>query len=151
MKEATAAVARIQKGADERRSKWRFGIQREMRYKLLKEDVIIAAGNGHTLDISSSGISFIGQHELPEGAFIELSVSWPVLLGDTCPMRLNVFGRVVRNTGCRTACTIDKYEFRTQARKANPLQPVRNDAMLQRWAETVRATKPLEVARAATA
>jgi hypothetical protein len=146
-----ATPARIAKDADERRTKWRFGIQRELRYKLLKDDVIVASGNGHTLDISSSGISFIGQHELPEGAFIELSVSWPVLLDDTCQMRLNVFGRVVRNTGCRSACTIDKYEFRTQARKANPLQPsVRNDAMLQRWAETVRSTRPMEV-RAATA
>jgi hypothetical protein len=139
-----------QKDANERRARRRFGMERDVRYKLLQDDVIVAQGNGQTVDISSSGVSFLGQHSLTPGAFVELSIGWPVLLEGSCPMRLIVFGRVVRNDGFCSACTIDKYEFRTQGRRPgeNPI-PIRNDAMLLRWAETVRS-KPLE-ARTATA
>ncbi len=91
------------------------------------------------MDMSSSGVAFLGQHPARPGQLIELSISWPVLLNDTCPMRLIVFGRVVRCMGFRTACTVDKYEFRTQARmvRESPI-PIRNDSALFRWAEAVR-------------
>ena len=75
---------------------------------------------------------------LTMGAFVELSISWPVLLDQTCPMRLIAFGRVVRIEGKRAACTIDKYEFRTQARKPQVVTPIRSDTMLQRWADGYR-------------
>ncbi|MGA2269536.1 MAG: hypothetical protein ABSH44_13790 [Bryobacteraceae bacterium] len=54
-----------------------------------------------------------GEPELRPGTFIELSISWPALLDQTCPMRLIVFGRVLRGAGRTAACTLDKYEFRT--------------------------------------
>jgi len=122
---------------NERRSKVRFPMRREMRYKLLKDGASAESGVGETVDIGSGGIGFSVGHDLPVGAFLELSVSWPVLLDQSCPMRLIVFGRVVRNLGGKSACTIDKYEFRTQAR-VFPTAPVRNDSMLQRWADAVR-------------
>jgi hypothetical protein len=55
-------------------------------------------------------------------------------------MRLIAFGRVLRSEGGLTACTIDKYEFRTQGRIAlvKPLPLTRNDSMLQRWASGIR-------------
>jgi hypothetical protein len=53
-------------------------------------------------------------------------------------MRLIVFGRVVRSSGRHTACTVDKYEYRTQARVVREMAPVRNDSMLQRWADNIR-------------
>ncbi len=117
---------------DERRGRTRFPIRRELRYKLSDELNVIAAGVGHTRDVSSGGVGFEHDGELKPGCFIELSISWPVLLDERCPMRLVVFGRVVRATGHMAACTIDKYEFRTQARTYQ--MPVRNDSMLQRWA-----------------
>jgi hypothetical protein len=122
---------------DERRGKFRFPIRRELRYKLLRDGAVAEAGIGETVDIGSGGIGFAIDRDLPVGAFIELSISWPVLLNESCPMRLNVFGRVVRNEAGKCACTVDKYEFRTQSRDIQT-QPVRHDSMLQRWAEAAR-------------
>ncbi|MCD6029869.1 MAG: type pilus assembly PilZ [Thermomicrobiales bacterium] len=122
---------------NERRGKFRFPMRRELRYKLLKDGSIAESGAGETVDMGSGGVGFSIERELPVGAFIELSISWPVLLDQSCPMRLNVFGRVVRNDSGMCACTIDKYEFRTQSRAFQP-SPVRNDSRLQRWADAVR-------------
>ena len=122
----------------ERRIKVRFPLHRELRYKLLEDDRIVASGNGETLDVSSGGVSMSLDQPLTMGAFVELSISWPVLLDQTCPMRLIAFGRVVRIEGKRAACTIDKYEFRTQARKPQVVTPIRSDTMLQRWADGYR-------------
>jgi hypothetical protein len=124
--------------AVERRKKARFPMNRDARYKVLEGDTIVEFGMGTTLDMGSGGVAFLTEHQLLVGSFIELSISWPVLLEDSCPMRLIVFGRVVRSSGRRTACTVDKYEFRTQARVVRELAPVRNDSMLQRWADNIR-------------
>ncbi|SPE41485.1 Type IV pilus assembly PilZ [Candidatus Sulfopaludibacter sp. SbA3] len=122
----------------ERRNKARFPLRRELRYKLLDDNSIIAAGVGETINISSSGVAFSIDQRLKPGGFIELSVSWPVLLDQNCPMRLIVFGRVQRSSQERAVCTVDKYEFRTQARTIQAIAPVRNDSMLQRWADGFR-------------
>lgn len=126
----------------ERRGKLRFAMQRELRYKLLDAEETVSSGVGRTVDVSSGGVLFLGEKSLRLGALIELSVSWPVLLNEDTPVRLIAFGRVVRSKGFATACTVDKYEFRTQARVKNPI-PIRNDFKLLRWAEAVRA-KPVE-------
>jgi hypothetical protein len=118
----------------ERRSKTRFPIHRDLRYKLLEDDVVIESGMGETIDMASGGMAFQIERPLKVGAFIELSISWPVLLDDSCPMRLIVFGRIVRAWGKRSACRVDKYEFRTQARALQPIMAVRGDSMLQRFA-----------------
>ncbi|HEV3198943.1 MAG TPA: hypothetical protein VGZ73_13590 [Bryobacteraceae bacterium] len=128
----------------DRRKKIRFPIHRELRYKLLEEGVLVGAGTGQSVNIGSGGVAISIDRELTPGAFIELSISWPVLLDDSCPMRFIVFGRVLRSLGRKSACTIDKYEFRTQARTMQAAPAVRNDQMLERWAYTMRkeAVKP---------
>jgi hypothetical protein len=123
---------------NERRSKLRFGMQREARYKLLEDDRIVASGSGNTINIGSGGVAFTAEHHLKPGAFIELSISWPVLLDETCPMRLIVYGRVLRSGSRKAVCTIDKYEFRTQARAFLTATAARSDSMLQRWAGGMR-------------
>jgi hypothetical protein len=128
----------IQDLAADRRKKARFPLNRELRYKVLDGDTIVEFGVGTTLDMASGGMAFMTEHQLPVGSFIELSISWPVLLENSCPMRLIVFGRVVRSAGRQTACTVDKYEYRTQARVVRQIAPVRNDSMLQRWADNIR-------------
>ena len=122
----------------ERRAKRRFPIHRGLRYKLLEDDVVIESGTGETIDMASGGIAFQIGHPLKDGAFVELSISWPVLLDGSCGMRLIVFGRIVRAWGTRSACRADKHEFRTQARTGQPVLAVRNDAMLQRFAGSAR-------------
>jgi hypothetical protein len=125
-------------GDGNRRGKLRFPMQRDLRYKLLKDGATVESGAGQTIDLGSGGVGFeIGGRDLPAGSFIELSISWPVLLDASCPMRLIVFGRVVRSANGKSACTIDKYEFRTQSRVVRPMTS-RTDTMLQRWADGVR-------------
>ena len=85
----------------------------------------------------SGGVAFTTEQALTPGAFVELSISWPVLLDETCPMRLIVFGRILRCTGRKAVCTVDKYEFRTQSRTLQTA-PARTDTMLQRWADGMR-------------
>jgi hypothetical protein len=121
---------------EDRRSKHRFTMQREMRFKVLENERIVVTGTGRTIDMSSNGIAF-ESGSLKPGSLVELSVSWPVLLDETCMMRLIVFGRVVRASNHMAACTIDKYEFRTQARAAQfQSAPVLNNS-LRRWIGTV--------------
>jgi hypothetical protein len=124
----------IEDAETERRAKSRFPIRRELRYKVLEDGAAVASGTGESCDISSGGVAFMADGEVHAGCFIELSLSWPVLLDERCAMRLIVFGRVLRVTGSKVACTIDKYEFRTQARTYQ--MPARNDSMLQRWADS---------------
>jgi len=135
---------------NERRSKFRFGIQRELRYKVLEDGAMIASGTGQTVNMGSGGVAFSAEHQLKPGAFVEVSISWPVLLDQTCPMRLIVFGRVLRSAGKKNVCSVDKYEFRTQARTFQAASVPRSDGMLQRWAEGIRkeAMKASEAAGA---
>src|SRR3974377_338756 len=100
---------------NERRAKHRFAIERELRFKVLDGERPLT-GIGNTVDISSGGVAFETVTKLLPGSLVEISISWPVLLDDTCLMRLVVLGRVVRTRRQVVACTVDKYEFRTQAR-----------------------------------
>jgi hypothetical protein len=105
----------------ERRSKKRFSIEREVRYKLLNGQHIANTGMGRTLDMSSTGVQFTTQDPLPVGTLIEVAISWPALLNDNCPMKLVVFGRVVRSEKGNVSVTIEKYEFRTSGKSAMPV------------------------------
>ena len=122
----------------ERRGRRRFGIQRELRYKLVQGQTVVAAGTGHTINMGSGGIEFSAENEVRPGTFVELSISWPALLDETCPMRLVVFGRVVRGAGHKAVCTVKKYEFRT-ARANQSDMKVRTDSGLERWAGSFSA------------
>ena len=139
-------MATIVEMAVERRRKARFFMNRELRYKVLEDGAVVEAGRGMTFNVSSGGVAFLIEQQLRAGSFIELSISWPALLEGSCPMRLIVFGRVLRSSGRKSACTVDKYEFRTQGRVLQ-VAPVRTDSMLERWADTVRR-ESLKSARA---
>ena len=128
----------LMKRENERRSKFRFAIQRDVRYKIAEHGVVVAAGSGQTIDMGSGGVAIVTEQPLTPGGFVELSISWPVLLDETCLMRFIVFGRVLRCAGRKAVCTIDKYEFRTQARTFQASATTRADGMLQRWADGMR-------------
>src|ERR1700722_4038075 len=96
----------------DRRSKRRFVMEREIRYRVLDQDKIIGAGSGKTFNLSSSGVEFSTDCDLPAGAFIELSIAWPALLENRCPLQLIGFGRVLRSAAGKGATTITKEKFR---------------------------------------
>jgi hypothetical protein len=104
-------------GERERRSKRRFQIDQELHYKMLYGQRIAETGAGRTVNISSSGVWFSTDNMLTCGMPIELSMNWPVLLNDVCPMKLMIYGCVVRSNERGAAVAIERYEFRTQGNK----------------------------------
>src|ERR1041385_6925369 len=110
----------------ERRTKRRFQIEQDVRYKMLYGQRIAETGVGRTMNISSGGVWFSTENLLTAGMPVELSMNWPVLLNDSCPMKLMIYGCVIRSNDKGAAVAIERYEFRTQGtRQFQPvLQPV---------------------------
>jgi hypothetical protein len=102
----------------EKRLKRRFSVEQDVRYKMLYGQRIAETGVGRTCNISSSGIWFSTSAPLTVGMPIEISMNWPVLLNDSCPMKLMVYGCVVRADHSGAAVAIERYEFRTQGSRA---------------------------------
>jgi hypothetical protein len=105
-------------GERERRMKRRFHIEQEVRYKMLYGQRIAETGTGKTVNISSGGVWFSTENMLTSGMPVELSMNWPVLLNDSCPMKLMIYGCVVRSNEKGAAVAIERYEFRTQGSRA---------------------------------
>ena len=101
-------------GLPERRSKRRFRLEQEVRYKMLFGQRIAETGTGLTTNISSSGLWFTTANPLSTGLPIEVSMNWPALLNGVCPMKLMIYGCVVRSDERGAAVSIERYEFRTQ-------------------------------------
>jgi hypothetical protein len=99
----------------ERRRSSRFPIEREVRYKTLSQRSEVVQGAGKTLNISSSGVLFTADHELPVGTRLEVSISWPAQLNEKCLLNLVARGRVTRQESGHLALQIQQYEFRTQS------------------------------------
>lgn len=110
----------------ERRTKRRFQIEQDIKYKMLYGQRIAETGVGRTMNISSGGVWFTTETMLTSGMPIELSMTWPVLLNDSCPMKLMIYGCVVRSNDKGAAVAIERYEFRTQGRalQNQPAMPV---------------------------
>ena len=102
----------------ERRTKRRFQIDQEVRYKMLYGQRIAETGVGRTFNISSGGVWFTTENMLTSGMPVELSMTWPVLLNDSCPMKLMIYGCVVRSNEKGAAVAIERYEFRTSGAKS---------------------------------
>jgi PilZ domain len=132
----------------DRRGKSRFAIRRELRFKVLEKEQIVSTGAGQTVDLSSQGVAFETTNNLAVGELLELSISWPVLLDETCLMQLVVNGHVVRSRRGVVACTIDRYEFRTQ-RRAVPISIRDTDATsFRRWMDSPKFDIVKSAARA---
>ena len=102
----------------DRRTKRRFTIDQEVKYKMLYGQRIAETGVGRTMNISSGGVWFSTENMLTSGMPVELSMNWPVLLNDSCPMKLMIYGCVVRSNEKGAAVAIERYEFRTQGSRA---------------------------------
>jgi hypothetical protein len=102
------------KADQERRIKRRFQIDQEVKYKMLYGQRIAETGVGRTMNVSSGGVWFSTENMLTSGMPVELSMTWPVLLNESCPMKLMIYGCVVRSNERGAAVAIERYEFRTQ-------------------------------------
>lgn len=106
-----------QQEADRRRSD-RFAIEREIRYRALNKRGGEEAGEGVTVNMSSSGVLFTSPQILRPGRRIELTISWPAQLNNKCALKLVARGRIVRFDNGLAAMEIQQYEFRTQSAPA---------------------------------
>jgi hypothetical protein len=102
----------VDKIAGDRRSDRRYDIVRDLRWKVVRHGVT-HTGTGSTLNLSSGGILFETDRQLPTRRNVELSISWPALLDNVAPLQLVVQGQIVRTSGRRTAIRIVQHEFRT--------------------------------------
>ncbi|MCC7017978.1 MAG: PilZ domain-containing protein [Rhodospirillales bacterium] len=100
--------------ADDRRTSHRLPIEREVRYRVFSGRNVTITGMGKTLNISSGGVLFTTETQLPKGERVELSVSWPAQLNDSLPLKLVALGRLVRCEESKAALAIERYEFKTQ-------------------------------------
>ena len=96
--------------AQERRTRARFPLVREIRYKTLstRRDL---TGRGQTLNISSSGALFATEHELTPGTKIELSISWPIMLNERASLKMVAVAAVVRVEKQKVAVRFETHEF----------------------------------------
>lgn len=99
---------------DERRSYKRYGIQLQLRWRVIRRRQAIESGTGRTIDMSTGGILFEADGDLPTGSSVELSIAWPMLLHKVAPLQLVVMGRIVRSNGGRVAIRMMAHEFRTR-------------------------------------
>lgn len=106
--------------ACERRTKLRFPLKFDVLLRVRHPRRNIITASGHTLNISSSGMWIHTETPLREAMRIEISMSWPVLLDQTCPMKLVIYGSVIRTQDEHAAIAIERYEFRTQGRSRAP-------------------------------
>ncbi len=102
-----------QRIAGDRRSDRRYDLSLELRWKLIRRRRVLDAGVGTTLDLSSGGVLFQSERQLPAGAHVELAISWPVLLHNVAPLQLVISGRIVRAAGQKAAIRTIQHEFRT--------------------------------------
>ncbi len=100
----------------ERRQHQRFPITAQAEY-------IFAGHRGPatTLDIGSGGVLLKTNTILRVRQPIEVLIDWPALFDQRCPMRLVVFGKVLRSDRFGTAVGITRFEFRIRAQSAGRL------------------------------
>ena len=89
-------------------------MKQEVLYRVFAGRRVSQTGSGKTVNISSSGVCFTTESLLPVGTSVELSINWPVLLLDSCHLKLITHGRVIRSSEEGAVLTIDRYDFRTQ-------------------------------------
>jgi len=114
MEERTQEGSAGFRGKTDRRETSRFPVTEDVKYTVIHSKALKTRGSGKTLNFGSGGLLFTTEERLPIGRVVEISVSWPALLGGKCPLQFVATGRVVRSENHRAAVKIQRYEFRTR-------------------------------------
>ena len=115
-----------------RRTKARYQIRRELRYQVTDNGKPLQSGVGSTVDMGSGGVAFRADQPLEPGKSVELFISWPALLNSVCPMRLCIAGRILRADDLYAVCTVDTHEFQTRCMSQGPSM-AEHGSEAQRW------------------
>ena len=103
-------------GERERRMKRRFQIEQEVRYKMLYGQRIAETGTGKTSNIIEQRRVVHNRQHADHG---DADRALDELAGAAerfCPMKLMIYGCVVRSNERGAAVAIERYEFRTQGK-----------------------------------
>jgi hypothetical protein len=117
----------------ERRSGIRYPLQLGVRYRTHDRRRSVM-GVGETLNVSSSGVLVVSQHDVWAGARLEMTLDWPYQLDEAIPLQLVLGVRVVRYTKSAFAGAIVQYQFRTMRRRLLELVTPEISEVLERRA-----------------
>jgi hypothetical protein len=106
---AKAAAAGEPPSGQERRAAPRAPLECPMRYETHSE--LKQSGRGHTIDISSTGISFTAESPLLFSTKITLFVAWPVRIEGNVPVELRAVGKLARSEETMAAMQLESVRF----------------------------------------
>ena len=98
----------------ERRAHIRYPICLDLRYTVQDRRRPSASGNGHVVDLSSSGLRFTTDRRLEPRKKVELAISWPRSLDGDVQLQLVARGEIVWAKENEVAVHIQRNEFRTR-------------------------------------
>ena len=102
-----------QDNSSDRRSKARFPVQLNVRYRTLAGPHV--SGTGQTINMSSGGLLIASEHPLVrEGTRLQVTLEWPLLLHGMTPLQLIAACQVVRCQDLTFAARLERYQFRTR-------------------------------------
>lgn len=102
----------------ERRKCRRYPVKLSIRYRLCGDSTVWEEGSGFTRDLSTEGVSFRADRDLPVGAEVELRIDWPGKISGAPGLCAVISGRVLRCNTNEIAVVISKSEFRAERRFA---------------------------------
>ena len=97
----------------EQRLHCRYPITLDVEYKLPATGSGEQIGIGKTVNLSSSGVLFEATGRLPARSLIELFIDWPLLKEGAHPLKLVMYGRVIRSDGQLAVVRVSRHEFRS--------------------------------------
>lgn len=97
----------------EHRSHVRFPIRLRVEFIVGRGSLVFQRGFGRTVNISSTGVFVETKTALPANGSVKLLVNWPALLDGTHPLKLVLWGRIVRADGKGVGIKFTQHEFRT--------------------------------------
>ena len=100
----------------ERRSHQRYPITFDVEYEVPGGNGVRLMGFGRTINISSRGVLLEISDPLPNRCRIRLSINWPFFLGGSIPLKLVMYGNIVRVAGNTIAVRATGYTFYTAGR-----------------------------------
>ena len=97
----------------DRRLRVRYAIEQDVRYRVIQNRQCLGSGSGRTRNLSSCGVWFTTEQMLQAGQSVELTVDWPAP-DDLHPLKLMLYGTVMRAGEGGAALAIRRYQFRQQ-------------------------------------
>ena len=98
---------------NDRRSHRRYSVSVDAEYRLASRGRPAQIGRGRTVNLSSGGMLFEAEDQLPTNTRIELTIPWPTRINDNTRLDLHVTGETVRVEGNNVAVRIGHLIFRT--------------------------------------